>query len=142
MKAARERIKTANALRKLIVVVRHLGSRVDRLQGMVGASRYRLGQARRAIEASFSESEGIDRYMWGRTVATSLGPKFDSKEFARGFRRPLPNEALATFDSVRLKKILQRLCNEGVIENTKPGRGRTPALYRVLVPPRRDRARG
>lgn len=142
VKAHRENIETAKALKDLVRVVERLGARVDRLQGSLRASRDGTRQARDVQRAAYSESEGIDRYKWGRMVATSQGPRFDSREFAREFRRPLPIEALATFDSVRLKKILQRLCNEGVIENTKPGRGRTPAQYRVLVPPRRDRARG
>lgn len=81
------------------------------------------------------QSGDFDRYRWGRTVATSLAPTFDSREFSRAFRAALPPEVLRVFDPVRLKKILQRLCHEEVIAMTKAGRGRTPAHYQVLPPP-------
>lgn len=81
------------------------------------------------------KGRGLDRYGWGRAVVASLTPKFDSHEFARAFRAPLPPEIAGEFDAVRLKKILLRLGRENVILMTAGGGGRRPAQYEVSTKP-------
>ena len=109
--------------------------------GMQGHVKAQTGLKPAPAEAKLTRDE-FDRYRWGRTVAASLAPQFDSAEFARNFRAALPPDLSPGFDSVRLKKILQRLCRADLIELTKPGGGRRPAEDRVRSRPRRDRARG
>lgn len=82
-------------------------------------------------------ADDFDRFRWGRAVAASLAPRFDSREFARAYRAALPPAIAMRFNPVRLKKVLLRLCHDEVIEICQRGRGRTPAHYRVL--PQRPR---
>lgn len=86
-----------------------------------------------ADNSRVSNARTLDRYKWGQAVAKSLAPKFDSYEFARGFRSPLPPAVAVRFDAVRLKKILLRLCREKVITMAARGAGRRAAQYQVIT---------
>jgi hypothetical protein len=73
----------------------------------------------------------IDRYSLGSTVVAALAPEFSSAEFARRFLSLVPQEHEETFDAVRLKKVLQRLADDGRIALVRRGAGLRPAWYRV-----------
>lgn len=87
-------------------------------------------------------TDDFDRFRWGRAVAASLAPRFDSREFARAYRAALPPATAMRFNPVRLKKVLLRLCRDGAIEMCQRGRGRTPAHYRVLSQKTRHLTKG
>ena len=134
MKPAPSAQKTTAALKEFAALLGRLEVCADRLHGLLpDAQRLILDDrsVRRGIAQKISGGD-FDRHRWGCTVATSLAPKFDSREFARAFRAALPPDVLRVYDPVRLKKILQRLCREQAIEMTQAGRGRTPAQYRVV----------
>jgi hypothetical protein len=134
VKEATSRQSIDAALKKFSAIVARLERCTDRLDKLFPAlARTPAGRGLRVFPCLESVQAGdFDRYRWGCTVAASLAPTFDSREFSRAFRAAMPAEVLHVFDPVRLKKVLQRLCHEEVIAMTKAGRGRTPAHYRVL----------
>jgi len=137
VKEAASRQSIDATLKEISGLVARLERCTDRLRGWVPVQR-KASPGRGAVAPKSPQSVqsgDFDRYRWGRTVAASLAPTFDSREFSRAFRAALPPEVLQVFDPVRLKKILQRLCHEEVIALTKAGRGRTPAHYQVLPRP-------